>query len=103
VRTYSNTSTPNEAPCGGADKGFVHYMATPGSRNFVQWRVLHPQANSTCIVRIGVGLDEGEFIVVKPRDGSADKHGSFACGREIGYEGKEFRFPKNYTCDSCTL
>ena len=54
-------------------------------------------------MRVGVGLDEDEFLVVKPRDGSADRKGSFPCGREIGYEGKEFRFPKNYTCDSCTL
>ena len=40
---------------------------------------------------------------MKPRDGTANHDGSFPCGREIGYEGKEFKFPKNYTCDSCTL
>jgi len=42
-------------------------------------------------------------VVLKPRDGSGNKDGSFPCGREVGYEGKEFRFPKNYTCDACTL
>ena len=59
-------------------------------------------------MRVGHGLDqeegdEGLFIVLNPRDGSANAEGSFPCGREIGYESKEFRFPKNFTCDSCTL
>ena len=103
VRTYSNTSVINGPPCGGADKGPIHYLATPGSRNYIQWKVLYPNSNGTCTVRVGVGLDEDDFIVLKPRDGSASKDGSFPCGREMGYEGKEFRFPKNYTCDECTL
>ena len=54
-------------------------------------------------MRIGVGIDEDEFIPLKPRDGSGAKDGSFPCGREVGYDGKEFRFPKDYTCDECTL
>jgi hypothetical protein len=57
---------------------------------------------------VGHGLDqeesdEGRFIVLKPRDGSANAAGQFPCGREVGYEGKEFKLPKNFTCDSCTL
>lgn len=103
ARTFSNTSLINNPPCGGADKGYVHYLATPGSRNFIQWRVMHPSVDGNCTVRVGQGLDEDEFIVLRPRDGTANKDGSFPCGREIGYEGKEFRFPKNYTCDACTL
>ena len=78
-------------------------MAMPGSRNFIQWKVAHPAQDGNCTVRVGQGLDEDEFVVLKPRDGSAFKDGSFACGREIGYEGKEFKFPKNFTCDSCVL
>lgn len=59
-------------------------------------------------MRVGTGLDqeetdEGRLMVLYPRDGSANADGAFPCGREIGYEGKEFRFPKNFTCDSCTL
>lgn len=103
VRTYSNTSLINQPPCGGATKGFIHYLAQPGSRNYIQWKVIHPSPTANCTVRIGVGLDEDEFIVLKPRDGTAHHDGSFPCGREIGFEGKEFRFPKNYTCDACTL
>lgn len=39
-----------------------------------------------------------------PLDKSANKNGSFPCGREhMAMEGKEVRFPKNYTCDSCTI
>ena len=102
-RTFSNTSIVNSPPCGGAEKTFTHYLAKPGSRNYIQWKVLHPVSNGTCIVRVGEGLDESEFKILKPRDGSANSDGSFPCGRETGYEGKEFRFPKNYTCDSCTL
>jgi len=98
-RTFSNSSIVNLPPCGGSEKGFVHYMATPGSRNFVQWKVSHPTPEGNCTLRVGQGLDEDEFIVLKPRDGSAYKDGSFPCGREVGYEGKEFRFPRNYTCD----
>lgn len=35
VRAYSNTSLVNKPACGGAEKGAVHYMATPGSKNFI--------------------------------------------------------------------
>ena len=68
----------------------------------------HASPEANCTVRVGHGLDqeegdEGRFIVLRPRDGSANQDGSFACGREVGYEGKEFRLPKNFTCDSCTL
>lgn len=34
-RTFSNTSGPNNPPCGVAAKGAVHYLAAPGSRNFI--------------------------------------------------------------------
>lgn len=70
--------------------------------------MIHPSAEGNCTVRVGHGLDqeesdEGRFIVLKPRDGSANDAGQFPCGREVGYEGKEFKLPKNFTCDSCTL
>lgn len=64
---------------------------------------MHPSLSGNCTVRIGTGLDENDFFVMKPRDGSANADGSFPCGREVGYESKEFRFPRNYTCDSCSL
>jgi hypothetical protein len=37
-------------------------------------------------------------------DKSADAKGSFPCGREeTGVDGKEFRFPANFTCDQCVI
>lgn len=52
-RSFSNYSKVNAAPCGGSEKSFVHYMATPGSRNFIQWKVSHPSVDGNCTVRIG--------------------------------------------------
>jgi hypothetical protein len=104
-RTFSNWTGVNNQPCGGIPKGHVHYLAKPNSRNYIEWKVLHPSKTGNCTVRLGQGLDEDDFTVLFPRDGSADKKtGSFPCGREItAYEGKEFRFPKDFTCDECTL
>ncbi len=34
ARLYLNLSAPNEQPCGGTEKGLVHFIATPGSRNY---------------------------------------------------------------------
>ena len=93
----------NIYPCGASDKSFVHYMATPGSKNLVQWKVIHPSSSGNCTVKLGPGGDEDTFIILKPKDGSGNSKGSFPCGRDVGYESKEFKFPKNYSCDSCTL
>lgn len=30
-------------------------------------------------------------------------NGKFACGRNAGYEGKEFRLPKGNVCSACTV
>jgi len=54
-------------------------------------------------VRIGSGINENNFKVLRPRDGSAQLDGKFPCGRNVGIEGKEFRLPKDLICDSCTL
>lgn len=79
-------------------------MATPGSRNFIAWKVNHPAPNGNCTIRLGTGPDESDFRVLHPLDKSANKNGSFPCGREeTGLEGKEVKFPKNLTCDTCTL
>ena len=33
-RIYANYSAPNQQPCGGLEKGSVHYIAVPGSKNY---------------------------------------------------------------------
>jgi len=103
-RADTNFTAANAQPCGGLPKGQVHYLQAPNSRNFVMWKVLHPSKVGNCTVRLGSGNDEAEFQVLRPRDGSADAEGKFPCARQATpYEGKEFRFPKNLACESCTL
>ena len=48
-------------------------------------------------------MHDVDFKVLRPKDGSAAIDGRFPCGRSVGVEGKEFRFPKDMSCDSCTL
>jgi hypothetical protein len=79
-------------------------MSTPGSRNFIAWKVVHPSPTGNCTIRIGESADENDFKVLFPLDRSANKKGSFPCGREeSGLEGKEVKFPANYTCDQCII
>lgn len=93
-----------QQPCGGSQREGVHFVATPGSRNFIAWKVNHPAPKGNCTIRLGTGPDENDFRVLHPLDKSANKNGSFPCGREeTGLEGKEVKFPKNLTCDTCTL
>ena len=47
---------------------------------------------------------EDSFAPLFPRDGSADAFGRFPCGRySETYETKEFGFPRNLSCDRCTV
>ena len=103
IRLKSDRNIPNKQPCGNTEPGHIHLLTQPGARNYFQWRTIRPVSDGNCTVRFGTGLDENEFTVLKPRDGSADKDGAFPCGRNAGYEGKEFRMPKGQTCSSCTL
>ena len=98
---------PGMAPCGGAKAGRVHFDADAGSKAYVMWRTIHPDLTGNCTIRLGDGLTDApdEFETLFPLDGSADKtSGKFPCGRTTtSMEGKEIKFPKNMTCDSCTL
>lgn len=97
ISNYSLLSTP---PCGGTSRGNVHFVATPGSRNYIAWKVVHPSPTGNCTIRLGNSADEDEFTVLFPLDKSADSKGSFPCGREeTGIDGKEVRVPANLTCD----
>lgn len=98
---------PALAPCGGAKTGRVHFDAESGSKAFMFWRTIHPDLYGNCTIRLGDGLTDApnEFEVLFPLDGSGNKtEGKFPCGRSTtSMEGKEVRFPKNLTCDECTL
>ena len=56
-----------------------------------------------CTIRLGEDATDKEYDVLAPTDGSGGKNGSFPCGRSEGQDGKEIKFPKNLTCDSCIL
>ena len=97
---------PALAPCGGAKAGRVHFDADAGSKAFIMWRTIHPDLDGNCTIRLGDGLTDSaeEFEVLMPLDDSANVEGKFPCGRSTtSMEGKEVKFPKNLTCDECTL
>ena len=43
-------------PCGGAQKAKGHVLTTPGSRNFIQWKVINPAPSANCTLRLGTGI-----------------------------------------------
>lgn len=92
-------------PCGGIEKKLSNTLTTKGATiNFI-WEVLNPESSGTCMVRISPGLqDEKNFKILMPLDGNGNKEdGSFLCGREKGFEYKEFKLPPDFECDGCTL
>lgn len=103
AREGTDRAANNKGPCGSAQKAETHYLSRSGSRNWVSWRTIKSSPTANCTVKLGVGTDDDEFKVLHPRDGTSDINGKFPCGRAAGYDGKEFKFPKTLTCESCTL
>ena len=91
-------------PCGGVEKKSANTLTTKGSSiNFI-WEVLVPENSGNCTVKISNGLQDIEsFKLLKPVDAEVNSDGSFICGREKGFEHREFILPENYECDGCTL
>ena len=91
-------------PCGGVEKKTANTLTTKGSSiNFI-WEILVPENSGNCTVKISNGKqDIDSFKLLKPVDGEVNSDGSFICGREKGFEHKEFILPENYECDGCTL
>lgn len=92
-------------PCGGLPKGKTHLLITPGSYSIIQWRTVKSSPSGMCAVRLSHGIaNESTFVTLHPRDKSSNSEGFFECGRYSGmYETKEFGFPGNLSCDTCTL
>ena len=81
-------------------------MAQAGSRNFFQWKTLKGNPVANCTVRISYGGDleqDSNFKPLHPKDGSANSLGWFPCGRQAGFEGKEFKLPNSVTCLNCIV
>ena len=82
-----------EGPCGGVEKKASNTLTTTGATiNFI-WEILVPENSGNCTVKISNGLqDEENFKLLKPVDGEVYEDGSFKCGREKGFENKDFIF-----------
>ena len=91
-------------PCGGVEKKSANTLTTKGSSiNFI-WEVLVPENSGNCTVKISNGRQDNEsFKLLKPVDSEVNSDGSFKCGREKGFEHREFILPENYECDGCNL
>lgn len=85
------TSTDKNArvgPCGGYPKGKVFFDAEVDSKIMVAWKVLHPDSEGNCTIRLGAGESEADFRVLRPLD-VKDMKGKFECGRsQSNYDGK---------------
>ena len=92
------------SPCGGIEKKSSNTLTTKGSTiNFI-WEILVPENSGNCTVKISNGKqDEEDFKLLEPINGEVNEDGSFTCGREKGFEYKDFNLPKDYECDGCTL
>ena len=93
-----------EGPCGGIKKKSSNTLTTKGSTISFIWEIIVPENSGNCTVKISKGLqDEENFKLLKPADGKIYSDGSFKCGREKGFEYKDFILPEDYECDGCTL
>ena len=93
-----------QAPCGGVEKKSANTLTNKGSSINVVWEILVPEYKGNCTVKISNGKqDEESFKLLQPVEGKINEDGSFACGREKGFEHKEFILPDDYECDGCTL
>ena len=103
-RIGTSNAQLGEGPCGGVEKKSANTLTTKGSSVTFIWEVLVPESSGNCTVKISNGLqDEDNFILLKPLNEKVNEDGSFKCGREKGFENKEFNLPEDYECDGCTL
>lgn len=59
-----------------------------------------------CTIRLGEDPKDDWFDILYPLDGTGTKasKGAFPCGKKTNAgNGKEFKLPRNITCDSCIL
>ena len=96
--------TSNMQMGAGIEKKSPNTLTTKGSSINVIWEILVPENSGFCTVKISNGRQEKEdFKLLKPINEEIKEDGSFICGREKGFEHKEFILPDNYECDGCTL
>lgn len=91
-------------PCGGIPKDKADTLTNMGTKINAIWEVRQPIGGGNCTVSISSGLDVN-FTALKPIGKSIvyDSEHTFACGRQEGFEFKQFELPDNFACDQCTL
>ena len=93
-----------QGPCGGVEKKPANTLTNKGSSINVVWEILVPENKGNCTVKLSSGKQEEEsFKLLQPTEGKINQDGSFVCGRDKGFEHKEFILPPDYECDGCTL
>jgi hypothetical protein len=93
-----------QGPCGGVEKKLANTLTNKGSTINVVWEILVPENKGNCTVKISSGQqNEENFKLLQPTEGKINQDGSFQCGRNKGFEHKEFILPSDYECDGCTL
>jgi hypothetical protein len=93
-----------QGPCGGVEKKPANTLTNKGSSINVVWEILVPENKGNCTVKLSSGKQEEEsFKLLQPTEGKINQDGSFVCGRDKGFEHKEFILPSDYECDGCTL
>ena len=103
-RIDTSNSQIDVSPCGGVEKKLANTLTTKNSTiNFI-WEIQVPEYSGNCTVKISQGLNEDKsFKILKPLNSDQNDDGSFICGREKGFEQKEFQLPEDYECDGCIL
>ena len=103
-RVGTSQSEMDDGPCGGIEKKSANTLTTKGSSINVVWEILVPENSGNCTVKISNGLEDiDSFKLLEPIDEKLNEDGSFLCGREKGFEHKEFNLPEDYECDGCIL
>lgn len=94
----------NVAPCGGIERTKANTLTNKGTNIHFVWETVVPAKGGNCTVQISKGIEAiDQFVPLYPADNSADKQGSFPCGRTKGFETQEFILPQDYECDQCIL
>lgn len=68
-----------------------HFLATTGSKNYIQWRVKRISKEGNCTIKMS--SDGGHIF--NPITPVGQKVSWFACGRKTGYENILVKLPKN--------
>jgi hypothetical protein len=72
---------PRLSPCGGTKTGRTHLDAFTAQKVQVIWKVVQPDPQGNCTIRIGGGVKENDFQELYYTNGSKLDKGKFPCGR----------------------